>query len=247
MKITVVGFWHAFPGKGEAASGYLLEKNGFRVLIDCGSGVISQLQHYCDLSTLDAAVISHYHNDHIGDIGALHYHRLLLPYLSEQKEIRPFPIYGHKEDREGFQRLSYKDVVQAVTYNDQAPLSIGPFTFTFYRTTHPVPCFAMNITDQLSTLFYTADTGFSEQLATAAQEADLIISECSLYKGQDGTKAGHMNSEEAGRFANIANARSLLLSHLPHFGEHRRLVEEAKVECPHTTVEHAVSGWTKII
>ena len=37
-----------------------------------------------------------------------------------------------------------------------------------------------------------------------------------------------MNSLEAGRIAAEAGAGHLLLTHLPHFGEHQKLAEEAK-------------------
>ncbi len=35
MKITTIGWWGAYPNAGEATSGYLLESEGFSVLIDC--------------------------------------------------------------------------------------------------------------------------------------------------------------------------------------------------------------------
>ncbi|SDI69579.1 MBL fold metallo-hydrolase [Alteribacillus bidgolensis] len=243
MKVTVVGYWHAFPQKGEAASGYLVEHNNYRVLIDCGSGVVSQLQHYCNLDELDAVVISHYHNDHIGDIGALHYFRLLQPYISN-KGVKPFGIYGHQEDAEGFKKLSFKDVVNANAYTPNDQLELGPFIFSFYKTTHPAACYAMKIEAGGSTLFYTADTGYMPELAEAAKGSQLMIAECSLYKGQDGAPAGHMNSVEAGGLARLAEVPALLLTHLPHFGDHSRLVKEAQAECPGISVETAKSGWT---
>ncbi|SDH95664.1 Ribonuclease BN, tRNA processing enzyme [Alteribacillus persepolensis] len=246
MKVTVIGYWHAFPKKGEAASGYLVEHDNYRVLVDCGSGVVSQLQHYCELEDLDAVVISHYHNDHIGDIGALHYFRLLTPYIS-QKAAKPFAVYGHQEDVQGFQRLSYKDVVNAIPYNENQTLDIGPFQFSFYKTSHPVPCYAMKIQTSASTLFYTADTGYMPELAEAAKGADLLIAECSLYKGQDGTPAGHMNSEEAGKLANAADVPALLLTHLPHFGDHGQLKKEAQAQCPSTIIDTASAGWSKTL
>ena len=45
MKMTVVGFWGGFPEAGEATSGYLFEHDGFLLLVDCGSGVLAQLQN----------------------------------------------------------------------------------------------------------------------------------------------------------------------------------------------------------
>ena len=65
MKMTVVGFWGGFPEAGEATSGYLFEHDGFLLLVDCGSGVLAQLQKYITPSHIDAVVLSHYHHDHV--------------------------------------------------------------------------------------------------------------------------------------------------------------------------------------
>ncbi len=243
MKVTVVGYWHAYPEKESATSGYLIEEDGYSILVDCGSGVISQVQRYVALEDIDAIVISHYHQDHIADVGAFHYFRLLQKYTNPSS-VKPFTIYGHRDDEEGFQRLSYKDVVTAIPYSSHAPLVIGPFIFTFYPTIHPVPCYAMKIATKNTSIFYTADTSFSPSLAEAALGSSLMIAECSMYKGQDATPAGHMNSSDAGRLAHMAKVPQLLLTHLPHFGNHQKLIKEAKEECPDVKVDIATSGWS---
>lgn len=43
----------------------------------------------------------------------------------------------------------------------------------------------------------------------------------------DGTAAGHMTSEEAGRVANMAKVGKLILTHLPHYGNLNQLKTEA--------------------
>ncbi|KAA0547600.1 MBL fold metallo-hydrolase [Bacillus sp. BGMRC 2118] len=226
MKLTVIGFWGGYPGKNEATSGYLLEEKDFKLLIDCGSGVISQLQNYVQPEELDAVILSHYHNDHVTDIGALQYARLIRGFI----DIAPplLPIYGHKEDHEGFSKLTYNQITKGIAYNPNKKIEIGPFSITFLKTKHPVTCYAMRIQTSTSSIVYTADTSFMEDFIPFSEEADLLISECNLYAGMDGTKAGHMTSEDAGRLAQEANVDNLLLTHLPHFGELYELVQQAK-------------------
>ena len=106
MKMTVVGFWGGFPEAGEATSGYLFEHDGFRLLVDCGSGVLAQLQKYITPSDIDAVVLSHYHHDHVADIGVLQYARLITSATTRQ--LPELPIYGHTFDENGFHSLTHE-------------------------------------------------------------------------------------------------------------------------------------------
>lgn len=227
MKLTIIGFWGAYPGPNEATSAYLLEDENTKILLDCGSGSVSRLHNYIDLSNLDAVVLSHYHHDHVADIGVLQYSRVVDMNLN--KTDQPLHIYAQQDDPQSFQQLGKKPYAEVFSYTTAAPLSIGPFTFTFTKTTHPAPCYAMRITSKEGkTIVYTADTTYEEKLIPFVKNADLLIAETSFYEDQDAKRYGHMNSKEVGTLAEKGEVNSLLLSHLPHFGEHEQLMEEAK-------------------
>ena len=68
MRITVLGKSPSWQDAGGACSGYLVEEDGFSLLLDCGNGVFSKLRHYCDYVDLDAVLISHLHADHFLDL-----------------------------------------------------------------------------------------------------------------------------------------------------------------------------------
>lgn len=226
MKMTVVGFWGGFPEAGEATSGYLFEHDGFRLLVDCGSGVLAQLQNYISPADLDAVLLSHYHHDHIADIGVLQYARLITSIT--KGELPQLPIYGHTFDATAFASLTHEPYTKGLAYNPEEVLQIGPFSISFLKTVHPVICFAMRITAGGKTVVYTADSSYIEGFVPFTEKADVFICECNMYANQDGSKAGHMNSIEAGEIARDANVGELLLTHLPHTGNPSQLVEEAK-------------------
>ncbi len=226
MKVTVVGYWGGYPAQGEATSGYLFEHNGFSLLVDCGSGVLAQLQKYIQPTDLDAVILSHYHHDHVADVGVLQYARQIHYYLGNQTKELPF--YGHTEDKKGFESLTHKGFTKGVVYDPETSLTVGPFTISFLKTKHPVPCYAMRITAGNETVVYTADSSYQQEFIDFAKDADLLISECNFYGHQDGTSAGHMTSKENGHIAHEANVKKLILTHLPHYGEHAQLIDEAK-------------------
>jgi len=226
MKVTVVGFWGGFPAVNEATSGYLFQHDGFSLLVDCGSGVLSQLQKYIAIEELNAVILSHYHHDHVADIGPLQYARMIKKNLGAP--LGELPIYGHPFDKEGFSRLAYKDISKNIAYNPGEELQVGPFSIRFMKTVHPAVCYAMRISAGGATVVYTADSSYLDEFVPFAQNADLLISECNFYAGQNAASVGHMTSEEAARVAGRANVRELLLTHLPHFGDLNNLVKEAK-------------------
>lgn len=225
MRLTIVGCWGGYPKVNEASSGYLLEQADFKILLDCGSGVLSKLQNFINPEELDAVILSHYHSDHIADIGVLQHARLIQGFLG--KNTATLPIYGHNENDQEFSNLTYKEITQGVAYVPSETSTIGPFTVRFLRTVHPVPCYAMRIESDEGVLVYTADTAFKEELIDFSKDADVLLCECNFYGSQDGTGAGHMTSFNAGTLAAKANVKKLVLTHLPHYGDLNLLVQEA--------------------
>ena len=93
--------------KGEGTSSYLLESEGFHLLIDAGSTTLVRLENYLDPLKLDAVILSHYHHDHIADLGVLQYYRQLYPTLEPTPIL---PIYGHTQDQMHFKELTLPNV-----------------------------------------------------------------------------------------------------------------------------------------
>ncbi|SES99926.1 Ribonuclease BN, tRNA processing enzyme [Salinibacillus kushneri] len=223
MKVKVIGFWGAYPEAEGATSSYLLEEDGYSLLVDCGSGALSRLQKDIEVTDLDALILSHYHHDHVADIGSLQYASLVQSYLREDTPV--LPIYGHQANLDYFYTLTHKRT-QGLPYDPDEVLNIGPFTITFLQTQHPVPCYAMRITNGHYTIVYTADTSYFDALIDFSKHADLLIAECSFYEGMDGSGPGHMTSDECGKLAQAAGVKQLWLTHLPHFGN----IEQLKIE-----------------
>ncbi|HEX7065766.1 MAG TPA: MBL fold metallo-hydrolase [Bacillales bacterium] len=240
MKWTVIGYWGGYPGVKEASSGYLLEHDGFRLLVDCGSGVLAQLQAFVGVGDIDAVILSHYHHDHIADVGPLQFARLVESMTHGQ--LPELPIYGHTLDSDGFYRLDHKGYTKGQAYDPEQPLQIGPFSISFMKTKHPVPCFAMRLEAGSHSVVYTADSSYLPGFIDFAKDADLLVCECNFYAGQDAAKAGHMNSHDAATIAREAGVGQLLLTHLPHFGKHEDLVKQAG-EVFDRKVDLARIGW----
>lgn len=225
MKVTIVGYYGGYPAKNKASSVYIIEKGDFAIVLDMGSGALSKLPNYVQISDINAVIVSHYHTDHIADIGVLQHSKLVQYYTTDDDTV--LPIYGHTEDMEAFHRLNH-DFTEAVPYHPNETMKLGPFFIRFLKTKHSVPCYGMRITDGDSSIVYTADTAFQEEWIPFCHEADLLLADTNFYANMDATTSGHMTSEEVGRIAEAANVNEVILTHLPHFGNHKQLVAEAK-------------------
>ena len=105
MKLTTLGCWGAYPYKDGGTTSYLVtSEDGFQLLMDCGSRAVTELEKEISPLDLDAVIISHYHPDHVADLGVLrHYFQLYPKHLWKPKIL---PIYGHTEDEQEFAKLT---------------------------------------------------------------------------------------------------------------------------------------------
>src|SRR6201996_5694402 len=90
MLLTVVGCSGSFPGPDSAASCYLLEADGFRLVIDFGNGSLGALQRHIGLLDVDAVCLSHLHADHCVDL----YSYAIARTYSPDGPQPAIPVYG---------------------------------------------------------------------------------------------------------------------------------------------------------
>ena len=90
MRLTVVGCSGSFPGPDSAASCYLLEADGFRLVVDMGNGSLGALQRFAPLFGIDAVLLSHLHADHCVDLYSYSVARAYAPAGPQP----PIPVYG---------------------------------------------------------------------------------------------------------------------------------------------------------
>src|SRR6187455_1710918 len=89
MRLTVLGGSGGFPGAGGACSGYLIEHDGFRLLVDPGYAIVPRLLELLPAGEIDAVLVSHGHPDHVADLNPLLRARLMTDDASP-----PLPAYA---------------------------------------------------------------------------------------------------------------------------------------------------------
>lgn len=226
MRLTILGGSAAGVGTGQGCSGYLLETDTTRVVLDLGPDTLLELRKHTDFRSLDGIVISHLHMDHILDVFAL---RFALSYNPERPN-RPTPLHLPPGGLEFMQQAAalfvtgdddpagYFDVYDMGEYDPDEPLVIGDLTLTFHPTAHAIPCWAMRVraNDDSGDLLYTADTGSDTDFSEFAHDASVVLAEAAAPPGADQARihALHLTPEQAAGIARDAGATQLVLTHM---------------------------------
>lgn len=226
MRLTVIGKWGAYPEKGEATSSFLVEHKGFNLLLDCGSGVLSRLQYYLDLKKLDALILSHYHADHIADVGSLQYAVRIQKQLNFRSQ--PLYVFAYPAEEEQFLSLNYKEYAVAKPILPEKEIQIGPFSVKSTPTTHNAQGLAFRLEAEEKVIAFITDSAFRQEFIELAKNADLLVAGTPLFKGEEKNFPNHFSAYQAGFIAKAAQSKKLLLSHLPHVGKIEVLKEEAE-------------------
>ncbi len=216
MRLTIVGCSGSGPGPASPASSYLVEHDGYRLLLDLGNGSFGALQGLVDPATVDAVFLSHLHADHCLDVAPfVVWHRYsgrstrkLVPMYAPVGAERRLAL-AYDSDGEGL-----TDVFDFVPVG-AGQLTLGPFTAALARTAHPVECYAIRLDAGGRSMVYTGDTGASAAVVELARGSDVLLAEAAHPDVPDLPPALHLTGREAGEHAAAAQVGRLLLTHVP--------------------------------
>jgi ribonuclease BN (tRNA processing enzyme) len=223
VRLTVIGCSGSFPGPETTSSCYLVEADGFRLVVELGNGSLGQLQRYCHIRDIDAVLVSHLHADHCMDLLPLYVartydpagkHPVLPVYAPAGAAEQMVHAYGRSDPHRIDACFEFVDWA-AGTYQ------VGPFTVTVAQVAHPIETWGMRIEHDGAALVYSADTGPCDALVELGRDADAALFESSFEHGRDDAAPPdlHMTGGQAGEQATAAGARRLLLTHLPPWND----------------------------
>ncbi|MBI4844725.1 MAG: MBL fold metallo-hydrolase [Nitrospirae bacterium] len=213
MKLIVLGSGTCVPSLKRNAPGYFLESEGMRILVDCGSGTLLQLERagksYKDI---DAVFVTHLHPDHFADLMPLIHALLATPKFKREKKLLIAGPAGLKEYYQNaftpiFGRRELIEIAEI-----QGEIEFEPFSISSAKTIHSPESLAYRIESGGTSIVFTGDADYDERLIALSNNADLLITDCSFTHSLK--MKGHLSAGECGLIANKAGVKRLLLSHI---------------------------------
>jgi ribonuclease BN (tRNA processing enzyme) len=215
MRLTVLGGCGAWPEAGGACGGYLVEHDGFRLLVDVGYATVPRLLGLVPADEVDAVFVSHGHPDHCADLNPL----LRARALPADRPPPALPVYSPHRALDAVLALDrpamLADAYVLHEFAIGARLDIGPFRAQTVLLPHWLPNAGVRLTAGGRTLTYTGDAGPAPEVVELARGADLLLAEATFVDEVPEDSRGYLCSAgEAGRQATWAGAGRLVLTHL---------------------------------
>ncbi len=232
MQVTVLGKSPSWQDAAGACSGYLVQEQGFTLLLDCGNGVFSKLRRHCDYIDVDAVLISHLHADHFLDLVPFSYA------LSYGPRQQPVPVGGRgvgvRSRTPARPQLWVPGGASAVLrkivgcwgaadlvdnafsiqeYATADELTLGPLRIRFCEVPHFTVTHAVDLAVNGSRFTFSADCRPNEGLVAFADGTDVLMIEATLPRPERTGVRGHLTAREAGEHGRLAGARRLVLTH----------------------------------
>jgi ribonuclease BN (tRNA processing enzyme) len=218
MKLRVVGCSPAWQNPGGAQSGYIVEEDGRRLLLDCGPGVLPRMREREAWPQVDAIAITHFHLDHWGDLVPWAFGVLFGPGRGVPLPELWLPPDGAETLRAMNDPLFSSVLVDNFPvreYEEGIPFRAAGFEVTAISMAHyDLDSYGFRVTDGDATLAYSGDSAPSPALAELGRGADLMLCEATLAQPEPGLR-GHLTADEAIDAYRASGASRLLIVHRP--------------------------------
>lgn len=243
VRVHFLGSGDAFSAGGRHQAGYYVQAPNGSFLLDCGATTLAAMKRLGIASApIDSIFISHLHGDHFVGIPFF-----LLEYHYEQRRERPLRIAGPPGTSERVRalfRATYKEFAGQqlpfeLQFTELAPgtvASVDGMQIEPFRVPHQNSEISLGLTVRVAdrTIVYSGDTGWTEELITRSQGADLFICECSYFETRQPFHLDYPRLvENRARFG----AKRIVLTHLGREVLARRAEVEVELASEGLTIE----------
>ena len=236
MKLVVLGSGTSVPHAQRASSAYWLGTSSGSLLLDISPDAAHRMaEEGLEWPTLDALWVSHFHLDHVGGLAPFLFSTKWAPQTGNR--AKPLKIFGPAGTRAWLEAIdganNYRLFQQAFPI-EVIELAGGAAFEVFqgldartFSTPHTHESLAIRLTEnEESSLVYTSDTGYADELADFAKGTDLLLMECSFRRNKP--MQTHLELADAMRLARLAEPKRVLLTHLYPEWDGLDLLAEAK-------------------
>jgi ribonuclease BN (tRNA processing enzyme) len=234
MQLTFLGTGSAMPTGERMQTGLLVEDDGNRLLVDCGSGVLHTLARSdVGYEGVDTVLLSHHHLDHVSDLLPL----LKARWLAGEETLTVVGPEGTEALVEDL--LAVHDYLQGrvdltLREVDAGSFEVAGFDVGAIETEHSMPGLAYRFSGADGAeaggddLVFSADTEAFDGMAEFADGASVLVHDCSFPDEVD--VSNHPTPTQLGESLAGVDVDDLYLTHLyPHTdGEHDAMRESIR-------------------
>lgn len=233
IEIIPLGTVSPYCKDGCNCPGFLINYNDKKILLDCGNGVTRLMKFPNDLNNLNI-FISHFHDDHFGDIGCIQYASYVYHNLGLIND--KVNVYLPKND---FRLCKDKIVNNEESYcnyfdiDDDICYYIDDLKISFRdNKSHTINSYMIKLESENIKIVYTSDIGNTniDDIVDFSSGSDLLICESSFIIDHNSNSKTHLTASMAGKIAVLSNCKKLLLTHFWPETDKRLYLKEAREE-----------------
>ncbi|MBW1732296.1 MAG: MBL fold metallo-hydrolase [Deltaproteobacteria bacterium] len=221
VRVIILGSGTGLPSSFRGSASIVFHYQGRWFLFDIGPGTLRQLTRIgIDHSRIEAIWVTHFHPDHTADLIHLIFATKHPKVLEHRKAFKLFGPRGVKQFVSDLQKAygSYLALPKGVMHIEE--LHPSPQCATVWEelcfwvapTQHTLESVAYRMETKAGTsIVYSGDSDFCQELISLSKGADLLILEASFPREEK--VKGHLTPEEAGIIADQAKVKRLVLTH----------------------------------